>query len=308
MKVIITDSIDFTREQTKRLKSLGKVVVYKDVPSGEKEIIRRIKGAEIITTNWIKISKNVMKNVPTLKNIIVAAIGYDKVDIEFATRKGIKVSNCPDYCVNAVAEHTIALIFALTRNVVNFNSELLRGDWKLMDSIGTEISGKCICCIGRGKIGRKVGNLASNLGMKVCYIHSKTSENEIMKLLSMADIVSLHIPIKEDTKHFMNKERIRMMKKGAYLVNTSRGEVVDQEALYQVIKAEHLAGAALDVFENEPESGRVNREIRKLLKLDNVVATPHVAYKTKESIVRQGDQVIENIMAAIERSPINVVN
>lgn len=308
MKIVITDKIDFTSQQEELLKKLGEVEIYNDVPKVESDIIERIKGANIITTNWLDITTTIIEKTPTLTNIIVAAVGFDKVDIKTASQKGIKVSNSPTFCVNAVAEHTFALLLDLLRMVTMSNVELKSGLWKKTDFLGTELRGKVIGIIGYGKIGHVVAEIATGFGMAVKTADSKSTAGEIDDLLSTSDIVSLHVPQNEDTAHLIHKDRLHMMKKDAVLVNTARGPVVDQEALYDHLREGKIAGAALDVFEDEPTGGSVGESIIELVKLPNVIATPHIAFNTKEAIYKVGEEVIGNIDAAVKGNPINVVN
>lgn len=308
MKIIITDKIDFTDKQEARLRKLADLEIYNDIPKEEGEIIKRVEGAEIITTNWIEITENVIRKTPTLSNIIVSAVGYDKVDIEAASREGIKISNSPTFCVNAVAEHTFALLLDLLRMVTVSNNELKSGLWKKTDFLGTELRGKILGIIGYGKIGHVVSEIATGFGMTVKTVDSKSSKVEINNVFSTSDIISIHVPQNPHTAHLISRDRLRLMKKDAVLVNTARGPVVDQEALYDCLQDGIIAGAALDVFEDEPTDGSVGESILKLVKLPNVLATPHIAFNTKEAIYKIGEEVIENITAAVKGDPINVVN
>ncbi len=308
MKIVITDKIDFTNDQKSRLKHLGDVDVYDDIPKNEKDIIKRTRNANIITTNWIDITKKVIEESCNLESIVVAAVGYDKVDIKTATEMGIKVSNSPTFCVNAVAEHTFAILFSLLRKVGSSNNELKAGLWKKSDFEGSELTAKTLGIIGYGKIGKRVGEIGNAFDMRILTANSKSTQMEIDSIISASDVISLHVPQQKDTIKLIDERRLQLMKKDAYIVNTARGPIVDQNALYKTLKSRRIAGAALDVFEVEPLDGNVSDKIKKLVNLDNVVATPHIAYKTKESIFRVGEEVIESIEAAVKGKPINVVN
>jgi D-3-phosphoglycerate dehydrogenase len=200
------------------------------------------------------------------------------------------------------------LLLDLLRKVTISNKELKSSLWKKTDFLGTELRGKVLGIIGYGKIGHVVAEIATGFGMTVKTANSKSTAGEIDDLLSTSDIVSLHVPQNEDTAHLIHKDRLNMMKKDAVLVNTARGPVVDQEALYNHLREGRIAGAALDVFEDEPLDGNVGNKILELVMLPNVIATPHIAFNTKEAIYKIGEEVIDNIDAAVKGEPINVVN
>jgi len=308
MKIVFPDHIDLIEEHEIRLKKLGEVAIYKDIPDEEDEIIQRIAGAELITAAWVNITHNIIKNTSTLKYIVVPGVGYDAIDISAANTAGIKVINCPTHNTLAVAEYSICLIFAVTRKIVAANLDLKNGNWHTQAYIGTELSGKKLCLIGYGSIGRKVAQLATSLGMDVSHANSKTPAEQLDELIANADILSLHLPFTQQLKYLIDERRLNLMKKTAYLINTARGAIVDPKALLSALQEERIAGAALDVFVDEPVTGYPNEEIQQLAQLHNVVATPHIAYNTKESRVKLGEELIANIQACISSRPINVVN
>lgn len=309
MKIVLLDYADeMIEEHEIQFKSLGEVTIYKDVPGGEEEIIDRIAGAEIITASWVSITEKIIKSTPSLKYIIVPGVGYDFIDTKAATKADIKVINCPTHNALAVAEYTICLILAVTRRIVAANLALKNGNWNTQAYLGTELSGKQLGLIGYGNIGRKVAQLATSFGMDVSYANSKTQPSHLDELIANADILSLHLPSTKQSKYLIDEKRLNLMKKSAYLINTARGAIVDQKALLTALKERRIAGAALDVFENEPITGNPNEEILQLTQLDNVVATPHIAYNTKETAIRLGKELIGNIQACIKGSPINVVS
>lgn len=307
MKIVIPDKIDLTVEHIKELKTLGDITIYDDVPN-EKEIIKRITGAEVITANYIDFTSKAMESTPTLKYIIVPAVGYEWVDIKTATAKGIKVLNCPTQNSDAVANFTIALIFAVTRRLIEANKALKKGEWQPGKYEGIELTGKTLGIIGYGHIGQRVSQFAEALGMKAQYVNSKSPNDELDKLIASADILSLHAPLTDSTRHILNERRLNLMKKGAYLVNTARGAEIDQKALIQMLESGHLAGAALDVFEGESLTGKPSEEIIKLANMSNVIATPHMAYNTEETKFRLGKELIENVKSCLINNPVNVVN
>jgi D-3-phosphoglycerate dehydrogenase len=313
MRIVFSDYIDLVYVElaeiySNKLKSLGEITIYQDIPRTEEEIIKRIADAEIITVGWINITASIIKSSPSLKYIIVSGVGYDNVDVKAATEAGIKVINSPKHNSAAVAEYTIALILSVTKKIIAANTSLKKGNWNTQAYIGTELSGKKLGLIGYGNIARKVAQLATNFGMSVSYANSKTPAHQLDELIAAADILSLHLPITESSKYLMDERRLNLMKKSAYLINTARGAIIDQKALFKVLQEGRIAGAAIDVFEHEPITDKPSEEILQLAQLDNVVGTPHIAYNTEETAIRLSEELIENIQACLSGSPINVVN
>lgn len=307
MKIVIPEHPYLTKKHESQLKTLGEVTIYQDIPS-EEEIIERIAGADLITASWTDITRKIIKSNPNLKFIIALGVGYDNVDSKTASEAGIKIINCPTHNGAAVAEYTIALILTITKKIIPANMSLRDGKWDKQIFLGTELDGKKLSLIGYGNIGRKVTSLATNFGMEVSHSNSKTPPNELDDLIANADILSLHLPLTKQTKHLLDERRLKLMKPSAYLINTARGAIVDQKALLKVLQEKRIAGAALDVFEDEPVIGNASEEIQQLSQLDNVVATPHIAYNTEETAVRLGEELIANIEACLKGSPINIVN
>lgn len=309
MKIVIPDQIELAEKQVEKLKEFKDIEIHDDHPQSEEELIQRLKGAEIVTANWVDITENIIKNVPTLKYIIVPAVGYEWVDVGAASRAGVLVINCPTYNSHAVAEHTIALMFAIARKIIEANIDLKSGKWNPPKYTGSELHGKKLLLVGYGNIGRVVGHLAMALGMHISFANSRSSQQEIDDLISKADFISLHLPLTEKTRHFIDRRRFDRMKSSAYLINTARGGVVDQQVLFEVLTERRIAGAAVDVFEHEPPlKGKPNDQIHALISLDNVVATPHIGYKTLEANLRLGEELIKNIRTCVSGRPINVVN
>jgi phosphoglycerate dehydrogenase-like enzyme len=313
MKIVCSDYVDLfyvdlSETYLNELQKFGEVVIYQDIPTTESEIVQRISGAEIITVGWINVTSSIIKSSPSLKYIIVSGVGYDNVDITAATTAGIKVINSPKHNTLAVAEYTMALILNVTKQIIAANTSLKNGSWNTQNYLGIELNGKNLGLIGYGNIAQQVAKLATNFGMNVSYANSQTPASVLDQLIAKADILSLHLPLTKQSKHLIDERRLNLMKKSAYLINTARGSIVDQKALLKVLKAGHIAGAALDVFENEPLTAKPSPEILQLAQLDNVVATPHIAYNTEETAVRLSEELLENILACIKGNPINVVN
>ena len=243
---------------------------------------------------------------PRLKVISNVAVGYNNIDIPYATSRGIVVTNTPDVLTESVADFTWALILAVTRRLAEGERVLRRGAWKgwaLDFMLGTELRGKQLGLVGVGRIGRAVAARASAFGMRVVYTEPRDvdlpgADNvSLDRLLNTSDIVSLHVPLLPETRHLIDKKALARMKRSAYLINTARGPVVDEAALAWALQNHLLAGAALDVYENEPA---VHPE---LLKLDNVLLVPHLASATTETRTAMADLAADNVLAVLAGRP-----
>jgi phosphoglycerate dehydrogenase-like enzyme len=308
MKIVLTDNIPLADYHLMQISELGDVCIYDDLPTSEEEIIRRVAEAEIATANWISISRKVIESSHNLRYVIAASVGYDSIDTDAAAMRGIKAINCPTHNFIAVSEHTFALILALIRKIVPAGISMQEKSWMPELFTGRELYKKRLGLIGYGKVGKKVEMIAQSFNMNVSYINSHSSQEDIDVLVSESDFVSLHVPFRSETRHLIDARRLSLMKDSAYLINTSRGSVVDQNALMSALRENSIAGAALDVFEGEPKGCEVSEEILEIAKLPNAVVTPHIAYRTEEMLIRLGEELIENIKACINGTPINVVN
>jgi len=241
---------------------------------------------------------------PNLKIISNYAVGFDNVDVKAANDRGILVTNTPSDEVNeAVAEHTWALILSLARRVVEADEATRRGAYKGFEPdifLGTNLIGKTLGIVGLGRIGTMVARRAQGYNMQVVYYkHTRDEECEkgmgvkyceMDALLSESDFVTLHIPLNDETRHLINKDSLAKMKDRAYLINTARGPIVNERDLVESLRMGHLAGAALDVFENEPD---INPE---LFDMPNVITTPHIASATIEARNKMGEQAVASIL------------
>lgn len=254
---------------------------------------------------------------PQLKVIANYAVGFDNINVEAATKRGIVVCNTLSEVINeAVAEHTWALILALSRRIVEADEAIRRGAYKGWEPdifLGLGLSGKTLGIIGLGRIGTMVARRAKGFNMDVIY-NKKTPDPEIEKeldvkfsdlnsLLALSDVVTLHLPLTQETRHLINEGSLAKMKKGSYLINTSRGQIVDEHALVRFLRDGSLSGAALDVFEDEPN---INPE---LIGMQNVVLTPHIASATLEARDEMGKLAVKGIRESLSgQKPINIVN
>jgi len=279
------------------------------------------------------ITRNIIEKMPNLKFIATRSTGFEHIDLEACKEKGITVSNVPFYGETTVAEHTFALILCLSRNIHKTYVRTINNNFSLGNLQGFDLKGKTLGVIGAGKIGLHVIRMAKGFGMKV--LAFDVTKNSFMAeilgfeyadieyILQNSDIISLHAPLNNATFHLINKNNINIIKKGALIVNTSRGGLIETEALLEALDNGILAGAGLDVFEGEEyvlEEGCKLREdysedVKKLVRQncsllhrENVVITPHNAFNSIEAVERIFDTTIENITGFVSGKPINTVN
>jgi glyoxylate reductase len=263
----------------------------------------------VITLLTDKIDKSVFEVAPSVKIFSNFASGYDNIDIDEAKAHGVAVTNAPtDLSSLAVAEHTIGMILALANRITEADRFVRNGKyagWEPMGFLGTNIVGKTLGLVGDGRIGEKVAELAKGLGFKVIYTdinrnkkledeHGVIFCNSLEEMLPQADFVSLHVPLLPSTHHLINEKTLRLMKPTAYLINTSRGPVIDELALGKILKEKVIAGAALDVFEFEPTISPV------LLELENTVLTPHIASANLDAREAMATVAAQNIIDFFE--------
>jgi glyoxylate reductase len=265
------------------------------------------------------IDRSVLDAAPKLKVVANVAVGYNNIDAVYAKSKGVIVTNTPDVLIDSVADFTWALILAVTRRLSEGERLLRRGAWKgwaLDFMLGTELRGKQLGLVGLGRIARAVAARAPAFGMRVAYVSRTSGEGSpgsnnaisagesmsLDRLLNTSDVVSLHVPLTPETRHLIDKKAIARMKRSAYLINTARGPVVDEAALAWALQQHLLAGAALDVYENEPA---VHPD---LLGLENVLLVPHLASGTTETRTAMADLAIDNVIAVLGgRAPLTPV-
>ena len=278
-----------------------------------KEFARRIADVDgILLWATDEIDTALMDAAPKLKVIADIAVGYNNIDVEAATKRGIRVSNTPGVVTDATADLAFALLLASARRLVEMaNLVHKKGGWKMwgpMEMLGVEVSGKTLGIIGMGRIGAAVARRAKGFDMKVIYHDVVRHPNEteldieyvkdIPTLLGMADFVSLHVFLSKETRHLIGAKELACMKPTAILVNASRGPVVDQKALYQALKTKQIWGAALDVTEEEP----IPLD-DPILKLDNVVIVPHIGTQTLETGIKMSMLAVQNVVAVLKGEP-----
>lgn len=305
MHIVLPDKINISKDYQRKIEALG-ARVFNDLPDID-ELKQRIKDAEIVTASYVDLTSEVIDAAPNLKYIIVPAVGYEWVDVDYAAQKGITTLNCPTFNSQAVAEHAMTLLMAVNRNVITGVDELRDRVWSPQDLVGYELPGKKLGLVGYGNVGKRIEKLALALGMVVDYVNSRSTDEEIDDLVKSSDFVCICAPLNESTRHLINRHRLQSMKTTAVLINVGRGAVVDQEVLAEVLASKKIRGAGLDVFDGEPLTGVPNEKIVSLAKLPNVIATPHIAYNTEEINDKQGQELLDNIKSCMKNTPINVV-
>lgn len=295
------------------------------------ERLKEVADAEILSVFvWDKVDQSVLDALPRLKLVATRSTGFDHIDLASCQARGIAVANVPTYGENTVAEHTFALILALSRKVVESVERTRRANFALEGLMGFDLKDKTLGVVGVGHIGRHVLRIALGFEMNVLaydpnpdpQVHDGFEWTDLDDLLTRSDIVSLHCPYNNATHHLMNGERIQRMKKGSYLINTARGAVVDTDALVRALVDGHLAGAGLDVLEEEAlikeERQLLSRQYdvaclerllrgHLLLQMPNVIVTPHNAFNSQEALQRILETTLANISAFSGGNPINLV-
>lgn len=290
-----------------------------DRPLTAEEFLEKTKNVDaVLSLLTDKVNGDVLDAIgPQLKIVSNYAVGYDNINTKEATDRGVVVANTPSDEVNeSVAEHALALIMTLSRRLDAANDATKRGAYKGWDPsifLGQLLLGKTIGIVGMGRIGSMLMRRLGGFKMKKLYFNRSRKEDlekelnveyrELDALLAESDFVSLHVPLTEETRHLMNKDTLTKMKKGSYLINTARGSVIDEHDLVYVLRDGRLAGAGLDVFDNEPN---VSPE---LLEMENVIMTPHIASATVEARDKMGEQAVGAILDVLDgKKPENLVN
>lgn len=291
-----------------RLDGVADVDVYAG-PGGipADELLARVRGSQaLVSVLTDAINSDVLDAGASLKLVANVAVGYNNIDVTHARARGILVTNTPDVLTDAVADFTLALILAVTRRISEGERLVRRGDWKgwaLDFMLGSELRNKQLGIVGLGRIGRAVAARAAAFGMRVAYASRREANLEgadwlsLDRLLNTSDVVSLHVPLAPDTHHLIDKRALTRMKRSAYLVNTSRGPVVDEAALAWALQEHLLAGAALDVYEHEPA---IHPD---LLALESVLLAPHLGSATTETRTAMADLAVDNVIAVLSGKP-----
>lgn len=317
MKIVVLDGFaanpgDLSWEG---MQALGELTVYDR--TAPEEVMERCNDADIVLTNKVILSASTLKQLPQMKYIGVLATGYNVVDIKAARKQGIVVTNIPAYSTDSVAQLTFAHILNITNRVGHYARQNREGRWSsnpdfvYWDTPLIELNGKTLGIVGLGNIGMKVATIARQFGMDVFAMTSKNSSDlpaGIQKttfegLLAISDVLSLHCPLTEQTRHLMNAKALKKMKPGAILINTGRGPLVDEQAVADALQSGQLLGYGADVMSQEPPQAD-----NPLLQCPNAFLTPHIAWATFEARQRLMQIAIDNVQAFLKGKPINVVN
>jgi len=297
--VLICDQVNTILQEI--LEKNGLKVTYEPEITPE-QIAEKIGTFEVVVVrSRTKMTRELVEKADKCQIIARVGVGLDNIDQEAAKEKNIKVINAVEGAITAVAELVIGLMLSMAREIPRADREIRNGNWIKKELMGTELKGKYLGIVGLGNIGKRLGRLARALNMNIIGYDVTEIDNEFSKevglmkadldtLLSSADYVSFHVPLLDSTRHMINAEKLKMMKNTARIINTARGGVIDEEALYNSLKEGSLAGAALDVFEVEPATGN------KLITLPNFIATPHMGAQTKEAQLLAANIIAEKII------------
>ena len=288
--------------------------------ASQEEVIEAVRDADAVITGPIEVREKAIMGMTRCKLIQAHGIGYDRIDFKAAGGRGIPVCNVPDYCVNEVADHAIALLLIANKRMLGLISAAKNGMWfaKLPDSVSTPVMGlhgKTLGVIGLGRIGTAVAIRAKAFGMRVLFYDPylklgierslNLDRSETLEfLLENSDFVTIHTPLTDETHHLIQEDQLKRMKKHALIINTARGGIVDKKALLKALEMKWIAGAALDVIEGEPPD-----QTEPLLRLENFILTPHRAHYSEESRVDSRRKATTNVLRILQgKTPLHIVN
>jgi len=295
MKILVCDTLN--SKVLEKLESLGECIDISSSKSKDQDLVLKISEAEIIVIrSATQLTKEIIEKADNLKIIARCGVGVDNIDIEYAKSKNIKVTNSPSANLISVVELTTALIINAARKINLSDNHLKEGKWSRKEFIGIELSGKQLGIIGFGKAGRLVSERMKSFGMSVAFYDPYVEDwdgpeknLELDELLSSSDVISIHVIKTEETKNLISKEKLDLLKKSAILINTSRGGVVDEEYLIEMLRSNQLFGAGLDVYSEEPP-----KNIDNFVDI-NLITTPHIGASTSEAQLKAGLDTVENI-------------
>ncbi len=290
----------------------GSYLYYKNKLDETGMLLERIEDAQAVFLDWSNLDAGVLARCRNLEIVSYIGVGAANfVDIAAATERGIAVTNTPDYGNRSVAEHALGLVLAVARNIAWGDRDLRAGRWTSMDREGVQVSGRSIGRVGMGAVGKEMARLCRAFGLEVFYydvvrrpeIEDAAAYLEMDELFSSCDIVSLHVAYTPETRDLIGERQLSLMRPGAILVNTSRGEVLDLDALASALEEGRIGGAGLDNFPGEPRP-----DLGRLVRLDRVVLTPHIAFNTREAKDRMTAIAVGNVVAFYRGEPENVMN
>jgi len=304
-RVLVCDLIDY--EGIQKLEKTGFKLDVKPTISSD-ELKKTVSNYDVlIVRSRTKVTKEIFEAGTRLKLVGRAGVGLDNIDLEAAQEKGVKVINTPEAPAEATAELTMGLILALARSIPSADRAMKEGKWLKKDLMGWELKDKTLGTIGLGNVGERVARLAKVFGMKILITKRTPPEPALLKeleaefvslheLLKQSDVITIHVPYTPQTHHMIGEKQLQLMKKGSFLVNTSRGAIVEEKALLEALQSQRLGGAALDVYEIEPPTNWA------LMKLPNVVCTPHIGAQTEEAQKTASVLIAEKIITFFSQS------
>lgn len=309
MKILVT--YDLPREPFARLSSDWEFTFPRGEKFTKEELIRILPEYDILLSIFSRpVDKEMIDAGKKLKLISNFGVGYNNIDIRYAREKGITVCNTPQSVCTPTAELCLALMLGAARRIAELDRRIRREKealWGVMKNLGTGLEGKTLGIIGMGRIGQNVARKAAAFGMKILYYNRRTEvpgyeRTDLHTLLKESDFISLHTPLNEDSNHLIGAKELALLKPSAFLINTARGAVIDENALAECLENKSIRGAALDVFEQEP------RVTEKLYHLDNVILLPHVGTATIDGRIAMAEEALQNIRNFLEGRPTHVVN
>lgn len=311
MKIVIGQPLMVPKEKIEKafedLLSGHELIYYDTPPSSEEELTSRAKEADILVVSNYPVSGKVIDSAKNLKMISVSFIGFDHVDLGACKKRNIIVSNTPGYCKEGVAELAVCFAISLLRDILKCDTNTRASKWREGLS-ERELNKKTVGVIGLGNMGKATAKKFLTLGCKVLGYDSEPKkiegieQVEIDKILSESDIITLHLPLNDQTRGFIGKEQLEKMKDGSCLINLARGPIVDKKALIEALESGKLAGAAIDVYDQEPVPPD-----EEILKTKNTILTPHIGFATEEALSYKVVMTFQNIKAFLGGKPINVV-
>lgn len=313
MKLVIIEPLGVEKEKLleiakEKLSDEIEIVSYDTKVTDTESLIERGKDADIIVVANLPLNEDVICGCKKLKLLSVAFTGVDHIPLKLCKERGILVCNCAGYSTAAVSDLVFGMLISLYRNIAACD-HAVRNEGTKDGLVGFELEGKKFGIIGVGAIGTRVARIAGAFGCEI-YAYSRTKKEmdgvkfvALEELLSTCDIISLHVPLNEETRHFIDKEKLALMKENAVLINTARGPVVDSAALAEALNTGKIAGACVDVFENEPPV----EASHPLFHAKNILVTPHVAFATKEAMIKRAHIAFENVRAWENEKPQNIM-
>lgn len=318
VKVVICDYEFANVDNEKRvLAELGDIEFIPGKSKNKAQVMELTKDADGVINQYSVLDEQVINNMDRCKVISTYGIGVDRIDVEAATKKGIYVCNVPDYCINEVADHALAMLLALARQLFPLNENTKKCIWgyRHLDKPTYRIEGKTVGLVGFGKISRNLASKLKAFNVKILFYDPYVNEDEfsnfgsekveLEELIKRSDFISIHVPLTKETKHMIKEEHFKKMKHSLYLINVGRGAVVDESALYKALAEKWIAGAAIDVLENEPI-----KKDNPLLRLNNVIITPHAAWYSEEALrdlqTKAAEEIVRVLKGENPRSSVNV--